>query len=392
MLMNILFAWEWGAGVSHLLRFRPLADELVRQGHRVVLAVRDLGAVRRYYGDDYPAIYQSPTLTGSVTSLLDLPRTMADLAWNLGYDRPERIRAQVEAYLHLLRVEAIDVVVSDFGLSASIAARRAGLRRIRIGTGFECPPLTNPLTNLAHSAPDPTADSGNESVVLASINQTLERIGGKPLEHFHEAIGDPGASMIASLKELDPYQDADGREYLGTWETSGGGVPVWPSGSGPKVIAYLKPFPALPAVVRGMSDFGCRVALVADGIPQRLMNDFGPQVAVQDGPVDLSLAAQECDFAVANSNHGMSIRMLSLGIPLIGFPTFFEQHVHARCMADHRLALAMSTKKTDRLEHAMSRAMSVAAKRHVNVFADRYRAFLDGSLSRAMNRLLHLIN
>jgi hypothetical protein len=38
---TILFCWELGGGLGHLMQMLPLADDLVKSGHRVFVALRD---------------------------------------------------------------------------------------------------------------------------------------------------------------------------------------------------------------------------------------------------------------------------------------------------------------------------------------------------------------
>src|SRR5207244_8709427 len=42
--LTILFVWELGSGLGHLMQILALAEELARRGHRVFVAVRDLMA------------------------------------------------------------------------------------------------------------------------------------------------------------------------------------------------------------------------------------------------------------------------------------------------------------------------------------------------------------
>jgi hypothetical protein len=45
-----LFAWELGAGLGHLMQTLPLAEDLVRAGHLVYVAMRNLGGAASVYG------------------------------------------------------------------------------------------------------------------------------------------------------------------------------------------------------------------------------------------------------------------------------------------------------------------------------------------------------
>jgi len=42
---TFIFAWEFGSGLGHAARIKPLAQELLRRGHRVRLILRDLAGV-----------------------------------------------------------------------------------------------------------------------------------------------------------------------------------------------------------------------------------------------------------------------------------------------------------------------------------------------------------
>ena len=40
--MRLLFGWEFGAGLGHMTRFKPIGDRLVELGAEVTLALQDL--------------------------------------------------------------------------------------------------------------------------------------------------------------------------------------------------------------------------------------------------------------------------------------------------------------------------------------------------------------
>ena len=41
-MATVMFDWEQGGGLGHLMQMLPLAEGLARRGHRVFMAVREL--------------------------------------------------------------------------------------------------------------------------------------------------------------------------------------------------------------------------------------------------------------------------------------------------------------------------------------------------------------
>ena len=48
-MATILLAWEFGAGMGHLMTLRPIADGLVRRGHRVIAVLQDLSQAQESF-------------------------------------------------------------------------------------------------------------------------------------------------------------------------------------------------------------------------------------------------------------------------------------------------------------------------------------------------------
>jgi hypothetical protein len=58
---TVLFAWESGGGLGHLLQMRPLAEGLVRRGHKVYVSLRHLsGAAAEAFGSIGVRFRQAP--------------------------------------------------------------------------------------------------------------------------------------------------------------------------------------------------------------------------------------------------------------------------------------------------------------------------------------------
>lgn len=365
----------------------------------MTIAARDLTCVRRFYCRDRFSIRQAPCNTAHVANKIVRPSTFADIAWNLGYDHPGRLAALLDAWQAIIREVDAEVIVCDFGLTASLAAKAVGLPRIAIGTGFTCPPATTPLTPLAPTTAEPAVAEQSDTTeqrVLDRMNSALRDCRLPLIETFADALCGPPETLLGTVPELDPYPRTTAPpEYLGIWDHGEAASPVWRNSGGPKAVAYLKPFKNFQAFHRALASFGVDVALCSDGIPASLLagSDSGA-MTVQAGLVDLKQAAPECQFGITNGNHGTTLRMLSLGLPVLACPLFIEQRCSARRLAQMGLGIAVDPARAEGFLPAVNAILSRSSFRDAAVsfaakYAQQYPASEEHAYQRLKATLLH---
>mgnify|MGYP003375398041 CR=1 FL=1 len=71
--------------------------------------------------------------------------------------------------------------------------------------------------------------------------------------------------LLATWPELDHNGARRGAGYRGVWNERFGGAPEWPAGEGPRVVAYLKEFPALDALLHLLRRSGLPVLACLGG-------------------------------------------------------------------------------------------------------------------------------
>jgi UDP:flavonoid glycosyltransferase YjiC (YdhE family) len=99
------------------------------------------------------------------------------------------------------------------------------------------------------------------------------------------------------------------------------------------VYAYLKNFPALPAVLGALAGRGCRTVVYGDGLPAEVRRRFASaRVRFETRRLDLARVGAECDLAVHNANHGTLCQLLLSGRPMLQVPITLEQKVLARAV------------------------------------------------------------
>ena len=106
-------------------------------------------------GVDY---LQAPLRERGDPDPIPLPRTFAQLLFNTGFGRLDRLRPLASAWRSLLELVRPELIVFDHSPTAMLAARGLPAKKALIGTGFFCPPDEYPMSDMRPwLPPDPIA-------------------------------------------------------------------------------------------------------------------------------------------------------------------------------------------------------------------------------------------
>jgi UDP:flavonoid glycosyltransferase YjiC (YdhE family) len=381
-MATVLFAWELGEGLGHLMRMLPLAEGLVRRGYRVYLASHDLAAAGAMFGRAGIHFLQAPAKRKGRRRF---PRTLsfAHLLGNVTFADDGEALALTSAWRNLFRLTKPDLIVFDHSPAALVAARGLAARRMVIGTGFCCPPDVYPLPILL---PHATADIGpsqiatDEDEVLCRVNRLLEHWSQPPLGRLGQLYGDVDACFLTTLAELDHFTGRIGGRYCGPINASGGKPPEWPAGGqGKPVFAYLKPSHSLEYVLESLNARGNPTLIYPDGIDAKTRRRFESQsLHFQVDRPDPRQAARECDLAILNAGHGTTCDVLLAGRPVLQLPLQTEQLLEAEAVA--RLGAGRTLEPARRSRRDADEAIddlltNESYARTAQAFADRYASF-----------------
>jgi 3-hydroxyisobutyrate dehydrogenase-like beta-hydroxyacid dehydrogenase len=169
-MATVLMTWELGGGLGHTTLLAPIAKRLLKRGHRVVAALRDLSRAEAVMGRIGVELLQAPVKTRRRVDGVRLPHTFAHILDHVGFADAQELSGMVQAWGNLYSMIRPDLIVFDHSPTAMVAARGFAARRVAIGTGFTCPTDEYPLPNLRTSRrPDPDKLRADENRILQQV-------------------------------------------------------------------------------------------------------------------------------------------------------------------------------------------------------------------------------
>lgn len=322
-----LFAWELGGGWGHVAPFRRPIEQLLRRGHKVVFAARDVAPLPGLLRGLEVRWFQSPQSVASITPRINPARTYAELLHNVGWGDADELAALVSAWRNLFDAVRPDALVLDHAPTALLAARGTGLRTVLTGTGFVSPPGVDPLPRLLEETNDANR-SEVEPRVLLHARQCCEPAWA--LASLGQLYGQADATLLLTYPDLDHFPGRQNGSYFGVWDYGGPAVePDWPPGER-RVFGYWKPFPGEEALAAGLSERGLSSLLVR-AEPAPFPADKLARFVTQ--PVRIQSAARQAALAIVHGSFHTTAALLRQGVPMLLIPLTVEQWLLAQRIA-----------------------------------------------------------
>lgn len=332
-MAKILYCWELGADLGHISAFIPLARELIKRGHEVVMILREVQRAQSVIGALEITVLGSPVWTFAPVVAPKPTGTYTDILFHFGYLDPVGLSGMLRAWRELYGLIAPDLIIADHAPTALLAARSANIKALTYGSGFCAPPEMNPLPSMqAGPFEAPISQKlRSEGKVLSAINLALASISDEKLGSLGDLFPSD-KNLLLSYHELDHYINRRNGHYYGVvGNAAGTAVPHWPLGDGKKVFAYLKiGYPHFERVLASLTSLFCSSVVFAGGIPERDRAGItNSKINVSKHAVDIHLAIAECDLVVCHGGIGTVAPALLAGKPLFLLPMQGEQGMTA---------------------------------------------------------------
>jgi len=307
-----------------------LARRFAAEGHRVAAALRDISRAQLVRGEDRVEVYQAPTKVRISEGRIVSPTTFADILHNVGFGNRGELSSMVGAWQNLYRLLKPDLIVFDHSPTALLASGAEPAKRILLGPGFYVPPARYPMPRVRHlSLQEQQQPPTAEDNVLLNANFVRQNMGLHSLCFLAELYANVDENLLTTFEELDPYE-RDDQVYWGTGPSLAGLPPQWPAGNKTRIFAYLKPFPALAALLKHLGNERIPTIICADGIDRRLQREsITGTLRFAEGLVDLKEACRDCDLALFNGTHATTVAALLAGRPILQIPITGEQFLTA---------------------------------------------------------------
>jgi UDP:flavonoid glycosyltransferase YjiC (YdhE family) len=335
---TVLFAWELGGNLGHLMPIAPLVRALSDKGTRVVVAARDLA----YAGlalDPGIGLLQAPAWPqhrhfGLASGLV---ASHADILTAVGFADAEKLAVMVRAWRQLIDLVRPDAIVADHSPALMVAMRGQGIPMIAAGACFTTPPL-----DYARFPPlrSDAAPSLPEERLLESVDAVLDPATSRP-ERLVEVFR-TGYRVVLGLPELDPY-GAFRREEL--FAPAGGLPPAqgWPAER--RLFVYLgAEAPNLEALAQALGTLKSEAEIYLRGELgplRRFLKRRGHQV--HDRPPPLAEVLGRVSHVFTQGGAMTAAAALTAGRPQLVMPLHEEAWLNYRMLERLRIAWLMRT-------------------------------------------------
>lgn len=355
-MKRILFTWELGVGLGHIVPIKQRCARL--QAHELYVALRDLRHAATVFKDTNTTLLAAPFLQSPVDRPVEDTLCYAELLHNVGFADARLLGGLVNAWRALFDLIRPDVVIFDHSPSALLAAKAYAFRKVLCGSGFICPPPTKPLGVFFPEAirqQDLQRIERAEDDTLNVANKVLAADGQRPLSSLGELYGQADTVLLTTRPEFDHFPQRDRSRYLGVNPSPPGKAPQWPAVQGKRIFAYLKPFKKLPVLLESLKRSGQPVIVYSNDIDRNLLAQYqSGNMRFEFEALDLQQVADRCDFAIVNGNHDTSCQLILSGTPILVLPLQREQQIFGRLIAGGGAGIVADPDDDDRFIEALN--------------------------------------
>jgi UDP:flavonoid glycosyltransferase YjiC (YdhE family) len=326
--LTVLFTWEIGHGLGHVMPMLPIARALQAQGHRVIFALRDVRVAGTLLQGMGFTVLQAPAHPDRFFPAKEpQPQTMADILTIFGFASKQHLSGLLAAWRGLIGLCQPDVVVASYAPLSLLCARQIGIPTVLMALPFELPVNQHP-SPLLRSGVSPHSAEVDERVI-ANVNAVL---GASCVSSVYD-IFKANATYLMSFVELDTFGPREGMQYCGSLVVTDTGIEAqWPQGTGAKVLVYLQGnFPNLEALRQALQASSLRYCVVIGNAQTEVLDKWqAPNVWATSAVVRFDHALASCDAVLSSGGNGFISASLLASKPIVCHTQNLEPYLTAR--------------------------------------------------------------
>lgn len=328
-MAKILFVWELGGGLGHILPMRQLCEHL--PSHEIYIAVRDLQFTQQTFEGLNVKILAAPAMKHQINNPITDALCFSHMLFNCGFGEKETLHSLVKSWRDYYDLIQPDLIVFDHSPTALLAARDQTFKKVNMGTGFFCPPIQQPLAPFfTETMTDDERHEfvENESKVLVTANDVLAHHHVEPLNALSDLYRDIDKTLLLSWPEFDHFPQGRSDDYLGIRSPGKGKKPQWPKLPGKRIYAYLRPFEYLESILNSIRASNQPTIVYSNAINRALIEKYqSDNIHFENELLDLQQVAEQCDFAITYAAHDTCAQLMLAGCPLLMIPLQKEQQI-----------------------------------------------------------------
>jgi hypothetical protein len=335
-MATVLFAWELGANLGHILPLSRVAGALGGD-HRAVYAVRDLAQAEATLAAE-DEMLQAPAWPEHRHLGARGPLSgYADILAAAGFGDALKLSAMMRAWSALIERVAPDVVVADHAPGLQAALQGGGIPVVAMGTTFTMPPLGYDRFPPLKGDRIPVVP---EARLLDALRKAQGRRGRTPVGAILDVFRTKHR-VVCGLPELDPYRGFRREEVA----TPPGGLPTaqpWPKER--RLFAYVGgEIPNFEALMQAL-------AMVSIPVEVFLRGESGPVpeflrmrgITVHETPPPLGDVMARASHIISQGGAGTVAAAFAAGRPQLVIPIHDEAEINLDLLEEYGVGKGLS--------------------------------------------------
>lgn len=340
-MATFLCAWEFGGGLGHVMRLKPIAEQLERLNHRVIFVVQNLSSASFLIEAGFECL-QAPIL--KPISCVSPPNSMAQILARRGYSDINKLEGMVHEWIKIYRRIKPALILVDYAPTAILSARKGRIPVAAVGSGFSFPPRDRWACNLRPWLADESLIDIEKHIIL-NVNQVAKSQGFAGVNRVADLFyGDN--NFIFDLNETDIYKRSQSCYVIEKHEPNGFLIPRWKSKNKIKVAGYLKKgFKENHRIISALSKMDIEAKIAVPGM-QSDVPPIADNITLYRKPIDLSALISGSNAVLFHAGSTIKEVVLKGKVSLLA-PMQLEQFHYAQRMEKNGFGEMINFKLSD---------------------------------------------